>query len=630
MILTGKADNRIHSGLHILEDGICYGALIFITLLPVADLLSGVIFQSGIPSAQDMTAQFLLVLSLLSAMITTRNKEHLSIGLVHYIKNEKILNILEIITGFLSGFTCVILAVTSVVYIKVALFPARMTGFLPEWVFAAFLPAAFAVMAKRFFTAAASHFKGAYKLISTAPLLLALAALVPMAFKFVWGLDLPDFAWNISAYYSATANLIKIPALIILVLLALAGTPLFIIFAAVSILLFESQGWEIDTVITDISFALTKTDFIAIPLFTLTGFFLSESRAGERLVKTFRAIFGWFPGGMIIVTVLICAFFTTFTGASGVTILALGGILYSILRDNAKYPEHFSVGLIASSGSIGLLFPPSLPIILTGIALQENILKFFAGGILPGLILILAMIAFGIVISVRIKIPVQKFSLIGALRSIKQSVFEILLPVILLAGYIKAGLSLVQISAIALIYIFITEVFITKDIRLRDVLNVFARAVPISGGIIAILALSKALSDYIIFTQTPEYFAAWLQNTVSSRFLFLLLLNVTLLVVGCFMDIFSAIVVVLPLIAPLGAVYGVSPVHLGIIFLINLEAGFLTPPVGLNLFLASYRFKKPFIEICACVLPFLLIQFAVVLLVTYIPEISTALPALIP
>jgi tripartite ATP-independent transporter DctM subunit len=261
--------------------------------------------------------------------------------------------------------------------------------------------------------------------------------------------------------------------------------------------------------------------------------------------------------------------------------------------------------------------------------MQQNILHYFAAGIIPGGILVIAMIVFGIVVSIKTKIPVEEFNIKRALVSIKHSFFEILLPFLLVGGFFSGVLSLVEIGAAALVYVFVIEVFVTREIKLKDVPQVFAKAIPIIGGILSIIAISKALSDYIVYTQAPEAFARMLQSAVSSKFVFLLLLNLTLLVVGCLMDIFSATMVVLPLIVPLGVAYGIDPVHLGIIFLINLEAGFLTPPVGLNLFLASYRFKKPFVEICKYVLPFLIIQLAVVLLVTFVPQISLFLPELI-
>jgi tripartite ATP-independent transporter DctM subunit len=417
----------------------------------------------------------------------------------------------------------------------------------------------------------------------------------------------------------------EIPVIVLLVALALMGAPLFTVIAGIALVMIQAAGGEAEAVTNSVFSALTDTNIIAIPLFTLTGFFLSESKAGERLVHTFRSLFSWLPGGMIIATVIICAFFTSFTGASGVTILALGGILFTVLSEKSAYPEKFSIGLLTSAGGIGLLFPPSLPIILAGATTRTNIIHMFLGAFIPGLILVSAMIVMGIAASVKIKIPVEPFRPGKALASLKDSALEIALPFLLIAGYFSGIFSLVEIGAISAIYVFVAEVLIHKDIKASDIGNVFYRALPIIGGVLSIIAAAKALSYAIVDTQAPENFARWMRGAVESKYLFLLILNLALLAVGCLMDIFSAILVVLPLIAPLGEIYGINPVHLGVIFIINLEVGFLTPPVGLNLFLASYRFKKPFTQVCRYVLPFLVIQLAVVLLVTYVPALSTYL-----
>jgi tripartite ATP-independent transporter DctM subunit len=321
----------------------------------------------------------------------------------------------------------------------------------------------------------------------------------------------------------------------------------------------------------------------------------------------------------------MCAFFTSFTGASGVTILVLGGILYRALSENAPYPPKFSIGLLTASGSIGLLFPPSLPLILVGAATRTNTIHLFLGGVFPGLILVAGMILLGVVISIKIKIPREPFQIKKAGRALRNSLPEILLPFLLIAGYFSGVLSLVEIGAAAAIYVFVVEVFVFKDIKIGEIQGVFAKAVPIIGGILSILAVAQALSYYIVDTQGPERFARWIQGAISSKYAFLLILNLSLLVIGCLIDIFSAILIVLPLIFPLGIAYGIDPVHLGIIFLINMETGFLTPPVGMNLFLASYRFKKPFVDISRYVVPFLLIQLGLIFIVTYVPILSTYL-----
>jgi tripartite ATP-independent transporter DctM subunit len=564
-------------------------------------------------------------------MITTKNENHLSIGIVQYIKNQKIKTILAVTTGLLSTFISTILIFCSADFIKIGLTPPQKIGVVTDRFFAYALPLCFAVMTFRF--ARLTPLRGRARLLSAAAIFLGLVCSLPLIFKFIWEFNLPDYAWALRDFFTMFSGAIRMPAVILIILAAFAGTPLFIVIGAFSLLLIQSSGGEIDVTANQIYTALTQSNIIAIPLFTLTGFFLSESRAGERLVEMFRGIFCAIPGGMIAATVLICAFFTSFTGASGVTILALGGILYTVLSGNegavnmpgAKYPSAFSIGLLTSCGSIGLLFPPSLPLILVGTTTQTNILSLFAAGILPGILLLISMIVFGVVFSLKTKMPVEKFNARRAALSIKKSLAEILLPILLVAGYFSGILSLVEIGATALIYVFVVETLVFRDIPLREVGGVFAKALPVTGGILAILALSQALSYYIVDTQAPENFARWVLAAIKSKWLFLLILNLMLLVTGCLIDIFSAIMIVLPLLVPLADAFGINHIHLGIIFLINMEAGFLTPPVGLNLFLASYRFKKPFVEICRCAAPFLLIQIVVVLITTYIPEISLAL-----
>jgi tripartite ATP-independent transporter DctM subunit len=528
----------------------------------------------------------------------------------------------------LSVLVLTVLAWNCISFIRYGL-PGRLVGVIPDWIFAAAMPLGYAVMLLRF------AFRGKNKIIMAAALLLGTAAALPAIAKIIWGFDPPEpfFSW-VNTLYDLTYYT-RIPVILILILAAFFGMPIFTAIGGIALVMLQAAGREPEAVPIQLFSALTDMDIIAIPLFTITGFFLSESRAGERLVRTFRRFFGWLPGGMVIAAVLICAFFTSFTGASGVTILALGGILHIILIEN-KYKEHSSIGLLTSVGGIGLMFPPSLPIILVAttsntilhfmnVTVTYSIIHYFIGAVIPGVILVLAMIAIGLVNSLKEKIPAQAFDRKDALPSLMESSLEILLPIILIIGYFSGRLTLLEASAFSVVYIAVVEVFIKKDIAVKDISKVFSKAVPIIGGVLAILAMAKGLSYAIIDSRVPENFAFWMQGAVRSKYVFLLLLNLSLLVVGCLMDIFSAILVVLPLIVPLGYAYGIDPAHLGIIFIMNLEVGFLTPPVGMNLFLASYRFEKPFAKICRYVLPYLVIQLAVVLLVTYVPWLSTGL-----
>ena len=642
--MNGKSENCVNKALlwfknkfklSWLENIICFGALSLLALIPFVELILNQ-FHLTIPGSNAILVHIFLVVGFFAAMLTSKSGEHISITAVQYIKNEKIKKTFIFVCTIVSVFLLSILAWDSICYIKFAM-QSKMIGFIKDRVFAVAMPLGFFVIAVRF---ALKLQKPRDKIFAAAAFLIGSFAALPAIAKIVWGFEPPEPFFSWVNYLYDIALFINAPVIILLILAGFAGMPVFAAIGGIALIMLQASGREPETSVIQIFSALTDADLIAIPLFTLTGFFLSESRAGERLVRTFRYFFSWLPGGMIIATVIICAFFTSFTGASGVTILALGGILFTILTEN-KYTERFSIGLLTSTGGIGLMFPPSLPIILVAstsntilhfmnIPSHYSIIHFFVGGLIPGIILVMAMMAAGIFASIKIKIPVETFDAKKAFHSLRESLYEILLPVILVLGYFTGLITLVEASALSVVYVVIVEVFINKDITIAGMPKVFAKAVPIIGGVLAILAMAKALSYAIIDSGLPEHFVFWMQNAVKSKYVFLLLLNLALLVVGCLMDIFSAILVTLPLIVPLGHAYGIDPIHLGIIFIMNLEVGFLTPPVGLNLFLASYRFEKPFAQICRNVLPFLIVQFAIVLLVTYIPVLSTWLPSLMP
>jgi len=640
MAMGEKNKNSVSAFLACLKNGfklswlesiICFSVLSLLALIPFVELILHQ-FNLTINGSTMILIHIFLATGFFAAMITARSGEHISITAVQYIKNDNIKKTLVFICVLVSVFLLSIFVWDSICFIKYAMMGKKI-GFISDRIFGIAMPIGFAVIAARFILKLQNTRE---KIIASAAFLLGCIAALPAIAKIIWGLDgsntpEPFFSW-INYLYDAAA-VINIPVIILLIIAGFAGMPIFAAIGGIAMIMLQAAGREPETAVIQIFSALTDADLIAIPLFTLTGFFLSESKAGERLVRTFKIFFGWMPGGIIIATVIICAFFTSFTGASGVTILALGGILYTILNEN-KYTERFSIGLLTSSGGIGLLLPPSLPIILVAsstntilhfmnLPIDYTIVHYFIGAIIPGFILVFASIIAGLVLSSKIKIQTEKFNGKDALHSLKESFFEILLPIILVLGYFTGFLTLIEVSAVSVVYVLIVEVFIKKDILFKDILKVFLKAIPIIGGILAILAMAKALSYAFIDSGVPESFSFWMQNAVKSKYVFLLLLNLALLVLGCIMDIFSAILVFLPLIVPLGCAYGIDPVHLGIIFVINLEAGFLTPPVGMNLFLASYRFNKPFMQVCSYVSPFLLVRLAVVLLVTYLPWLST-------
>jgi tripartite ATP-independent transporter DctM subunit len=402
------------------------------------------------------------------------------------------------------------------------------------------------------------------------------------------------------------------------------GGPIFVLVGGLALLFFLHTGGALETPANQAYTMLTGDVIPSIPLFTLAGYIISESKSGERLVRLFRTMFGWLPGGLAFMSILICAFLTTFTGASGVTIIAVGSLLLFILKGSG-YNERFGRGLLTASGSIGLLFPPSLPVILYGVVSLTNIKQMFVGGLLPGLFLVLSLAAIGVWRARKDKVPRTRLDLREALPALGKAMGEILLPVLILVLFLKGITTLVETGAVAVIYAIVLEVVIHRDLKLRQLPAVFLKSVVILGGILIILACASGFSYYIVDAQIPTQLAQWLRAYVHSPFVFLLLLNLVLIIKGFFIDIFSAITIVVPLIAPLGVAYGINPVHLGIIFLANLELGYLTPPLGLNLFLASYRFEKPLVEIYRDVIPFQLVMLLAVLIITYVPWMTTAL-----
>jgi len=615
----GQKSFSFSSILSLIEKSVCIASLAALVLIAAAEACAK-LFGGSVPAATGLLIHILLVLGFFSGMFTAGTGEHISIGLVHYIPDEKIRRAIALITGFIAVFISTVLTWSSISFIKIAIQP-KLIGFIPNIVFIIAMPLAYCVMALRF----CRRLPGKNRLISLLALVLGSAAAFPVIIKIIWGFNAPDSVYNLTDLFYGVLSRVSLPLIILLIASALMGAPIFTVISGIALTAIQSAGGEAEMVNSSIYSAFTDTSIIAIPLFTLTGFILSESRAGHRLVNCFRSLLGWIPGGMIIATVIICAFFTSFTGASGVTILALGGVLFTALSETS-YPEKFIIGLLTSAGCIGLMFPPSLPIILAGTASHINVIYVFVGALIPGCILIAAMIVIGITASKKVKIPVEPFHFNTALSSLKESAAEIVLPFLLIIGYFSGVCSLTEVGAVSVIYVFITEVLVRREIKFAEIPKIFDKALPIIGGVLCIIAAAKALSYAIVDTQAPENFAHWMREAVESKYLFLLLLNLALLAVGCLMDIFSAILVILPLVSPLGEAYGIDPVHLGIIFILNLEVGFLTPPVGLNLFLASYRFKKPFTEVCRNVLPFLLVQLAVLLLVTYIPVLSTYLP----
>ncbi|MFI5368426.1 MAG: TRAP transporter large permease [Spirochaetia bacterium] len=409
-----------------------------------------------------------------------------------------------------------------------------------------------------------------------------------------------------------------------LLLLALAGAPLFAIIAAIAFIAFSAVGIDPAALIAELYRLVDFPALIAIPLFTFAGYVLAESQAPRRLIGLAQAMFGWVPGGLGVVAVFATAIFTAFTGASGVTIIALGGLLYPALIQQG-YPKRFSLGLMTTSGSLGLLFPPSLPIILYSIVAGVSIDKLFVAGLVPGVLLVVILSAYSVRMGIVAKVPRTPLVMKGVWRALKGAAWEAPLPLIVIGGIYGGIFTATEAAAVTAVYVLVVEVFIRRDISFFGGLpKVIRESMILVGAILVMLGAAMGLTSYIIDQQVPMKLFAFISHYVSSKLVFLIVLNLFILVMNM-VEIFSAIIIVVPIIVPVALRFGVDPVHLGIIFLLNLEIGYMTPPLGLNLFLSSIRFGKPLSEVYRTVLPFFALLLVVLLVITYFPQLSLAL-----
>jgi len=411
---------------------------------------------------------------------------------------------------------------------------------------------------------------------------------------------------------------------LLLVALALFGAPLFAVIAAGAILAFGRADIDQIAVVMEVYRIAETPVLLAIPLFTFAGFVLGESRAPNRLVRLSDALLGWMPGGLAVIALVTCALFTAFTGASGVTIVAMGALLYPALRD-AGYRENFSLGLVTTSGSLGLLFAPSLPLILYGIVAEVSVDQLFIAGILPGSLMVLALGLWSFRegrFLQRTTAERPDFSLAEAGGAVRAAIWEIPLPIIVLGGVYTGFFAVSEAAAVTVVYVLVVEVLIYREIPLAQLPKIMRESMVLVGGILVILGASLASTNAMIDAQVPDRLFSFVTAHVSSELTFLILLNIFLLVLGTMLDIFSALIIVVPLLLPLAEGFGIHPIHLGMIFLANMQIGYCTPPVGMNLFIASYRFDKPVVTLYRATLPWLLILFGSVLLITYWPWLS--------
>lgn len=612
-------------------------------LLPLAEI---VVRQTGtgIPGALPFEQHLTLWVAFLGAALAAREGRLLALATGNFLPEGKFRAIAAVFTGGVSAMVATLLGRASLDLVQIEREGGiEMAAGVPVWVGQAVMPVGFAILAVRLAWKSSELWAGR-----------ALAAL-----GIVLGLAIGG---NAEAFGELPAT----PWLVLILASTLLGGPIFAALGGAAAFLFLSDFVPLAAIPAESYRLAVSPTLAAIPLFTLTGFLLAEGGASERLLRVFRALFGWAPGSTAVVCAVVCAFFTVFTGGSGVTILALGGVLFAALSADG-YRERFSLGLLTSSGSLGLLLPPALPLILFGIVAEVPIEDLFIGGLIPGLLLIALIAAWGVreglragaggtsisgkeeehaigagqwerlpPVLRRLLSPVWE-RLPSALRRVLLVVIEIvlavwagkwelLLPVVILVAFFSGYATLVETAALAALYAFVVQCLVHRDVKLgKPLLAVFRQCTVLVGGVLIILVVAMGLTSWLVDAQAAQGLLELVQNNIESKLVFLLVLNVFLLLVGCLMDIFSATVVVVPLIIPLGLAFGVDPIHLGIIFVANLELGYLTPPVGLNLFLASYRFERPLLKIYRAAVPALIILGIGVLLITYVPGLTLGL-----
>lgn len=588
-----------------VEDSVAGIALVAMATIPIAEIVLRRATGFGIPAAIPIVQHLTLWVGFLGAALAAREDRLLALATTSFLpEGGPTRAVVRAVASAFTAATCALLARASLDLLLIERSAGTEIGAgIPTWVGMLVLPLSFAAIALREVWRAGKEL--AWIRLVVAPALVA--------------------GWWLAGHHAVLEESSFLPWLLLIVACTLAGAPIFASLGAAAAVLFAIE-YVAPTAIPVETYSLSVSPMLpAIPLFTLTGFVLAEGRASLRLLEVFRAWFGWIPGGTAVVTVLLCAFFTAFTGGSGVTILALGGLLLPTLLEE-RYGEAFSLGTLTASGSLGLLFPPALPLILYGVVAEVPVENLFLGGIVPGFVLVGLMAAWGIRRGRKANVARIPFVWRRALRSLWTAKYELLVPVIAVGTLFSGWATLVEASAVTALYALAVQVVIRRDLSLfGDLPRVLRDCVVLLGGVLIILGVAKGLTNYMVDAMIPAALLDWVQAHVGSRLLFLLALNLFLLVVGCLMDIFSAIVVVVPLIAPLGAAYGIDPVHLGIIFIANLELGYLTPPVGLNLFIASYRFEKPLMLIYRATVPALLILGIGVLLITYVPVFTLGL-----
>ncbi len=590
---------NVSTCLDRLEKGALTCVMILFTILPLIDALGRPIGGFHVPGAASYLQHLTLWLTFLGGLLAVGRGAHLKLSMTDMWADGRLRRWARMISCGVAACVLAVLARASVDVVLADREQGRVLPIgLPEWISECVMPVSLGLMAIRYVFQSSDAISG--KMASAAGVVA------------VYGL----------AFAQESAGAWTIPVIGGILLAALFGAPVFVAMGGIALFLFFKDGTPVAAVPAEIYRLIASPTLPAIPLLTACGYILAESKAADRLVRFFRAVFGWMPGGVALLVLSVCVLFTTFTGGSGVTIIALGGLVYPILRRDG-YPEGFSLGLVTAAGSLGLLFPPSLPVILYSVVANVPADQLYLAGLVPGLMLVAIVAVYGGVVGRRVQSAHQPFSAVEMVGAFWAAKWELSVPVLVIGLFMTGQASMVEASAAACAYTIVIECFVMRDIHVaRDLPVVLVKSTALVGAVMILLSTAMGLTSYLVDAQIPDQMLEQVRLRIESPVVFLLVLNGLLLVLGSVLEIYSGIVILTPLLAPMGAAFGIDPVHLGIIFLANLELGFIFPPVGLNLLLASSRFGKPLSELYRHVWLFLLIRGAGVLLITYLPDLS--------
>ena len=597
-----------------LENGLLCTALTLLIAIPLLERLLREFAGTGITGASEFVQHLSLAIAMIGGAVAAREDRLLAISTLSQIVSPRWQYHLKIVANSLAAAVTCYLAFASIELITTEREAESAIAYgIKIWMVQLVIPCGFVAIASRILWQAGERWIDRLPTLLTSLAIVLITWLVPQAAAKLW--------W---------------PGVALIILATVLGAPIFTALGGAALLFFWSEELPISIVAVSQYSLVVEPMVPTIPLFTLAGFILAESKASDRLVNVFQSLVGQYRIGAPLVTVLVCAFFTSFTGGSGVTILALGPLLMPLLL-SARLTERSSLGLLTGAGSLGILFPPALPVILYFIVANANgdgslrLEHLFLGGLIPGALMLGVLAIWGARQCPPSSQTQHTFCLRKVGTAVWQAKWELLLPFVAIGSLFSGIFSTpVAAAAVTALYALVIETIIHRDLHpVRDLSRVFVKCGLLVGGVLLILGMAFGFTNVLIDAQVPDRAIEWVTATIHSRWLFLLALNGLLILVGCLMDIYSAIVVVVPLLIPLGAAFGIDPVHLAILFLVNLELGYLTPPVGMNLFLAAYRFEKPILEVARAAIPILLLFLASALLVTYVPPLTTFLPSLL-